>query len=202
MKFTIMIPTYNQEDLILKALESIPKRKDIEVLIINDCSTDSTYDIAKKWADSNKDNFGYIFIKTNDENCGCGFGKNWAYSAAQGEFIVTLDSDDYFLPNFNNILDDMYNHNEDIVYYGNKINSGEVWRGIDRKATWSYFVKNTFLKKNNLNYNPDARRAGDYEMMKKMKEFNPKIVRLEEVGYHYNYPREGSIVWNYEHGIE
>lgn len=39
---TIMVPVYNQEQLVIEALESIPKRSDIELIIIDDKSTDNT----------------------------------------------------------------------------------------------------------------------------------------------------------------
>ena len=39
---TVIIPVYNQEELVIKALESIPKRNDIEIIVIDDGSTDKT----------------------------------------------------------------------------------------------------------------------------------------------------------------
>ena len=39
---SVVIPVYNQEDLITRALDSIPKRKDIEIIICNDASKDKT----------------------------------------------------------------------------------------------------------------------------------------------------------------
>ena len=41
-KLTVIVPVYNQENLILRALYSIPNRQDIHVVIINDGSTDNT----------------------------------------------------------------------------------------------------------------------------------------------------------------
>ena len=40
---TIIIPVYNQETLVIRALESVPKRDDIEVIVIDDGSTDNTW---------------------------------------------------------------------------------------------------------------------------------------------------------------
>lgn len=42
-KLSVVVPVYNQEDLILRALYSIPNREDIEVVIVNDGSTDNTH---------------------------------------------------------------------------------------------------------------------------------------------------------------
>ena len=42
MKVSVIIPVYNQEELIIRCLDSIPKRDDIEIIVINDGSTDKT----------------------------------------------------------------------------------------------------------------------------------------------------------------
>ena len=50
MKLSIIMPVYNQEDLVLRALKSIPlNTDDIEIILINDGSTDNTLEIAKRW---------------------------------------------------------------------------------------------------------------------------------------------------------
>ena len=42
IKLSVVIPVYNQEDLIVRAIESVPKRDDVEIIIVNDGSTDNT----------------------------------------------------------------------------------------------------------------------------------------------------------------
>lgn len=208
IKVSIMIPTYNAGNFLSRALESIPKREDLELLIIDDCSTDMSWDFLLNWKNNNINNFGNIILKHNDENMGCGFGKNWAYSIAQGEYIITLDSDDYYYTEvFNKCLDDLYNHNEDIIHIDNDVNSGDKWVDITKVATWSYFVRNDFLKKNNLNYDKEARRAGDWFLFEEIKKLNYTWHHMSRLAYHYNYPRKGSIVWEHakwlkEHGEE
>ena len=203
VKLSIMVPVYNQDDLIIRALDSIPKRKDIEVLIIDDNSKDNTWNLINKWREDNIKYFDSVRIKKNAENMGCGYSKNWAYRAAQGEYIITLDSDDYFHTKvFNNIVGYLYNHSEDMLFINNDITNGTVWQDETRKATWSYIIKNEFLRKFNLNYDKEARRAGDWTLTKEILSHEPTTYHFEGVAYHYNYPREGSIVWNFEHGIQ
>ena len=48
-KVSLIIPVYNGEEFIEKALKSIPEREDIEVIIINDGSTDGTLEKCKEW---------------------------------------------------------------------------------------------------------------------------------------------------------
>lgn len=200
---TIMIPVYNQEDLILKALDSIPKRNDVQILITDDCSTDNTWSIIEKWTDENYKNFYNVTSQRNRTNRGCGYSKNLMYTLADGKYIVTLDSDDYlYTDKYNEIIDRLYTLDKDMIFIANDINDGAVWSNSDRKATWSYFVRNDFLKSTGLNYNPEARRAGDFELTKSLQQLHPKEMILTDVVYHYNYPREGSIVWKFEHGVE
>ena len=200
---SIMIPVYNQEDLILRSLESIPKRSDIELLIIDDNSTDNTVLNISNWINKNNKEFGNILFKKNKKNMGCGFGKNWAYTNSQGKFIITIDSDDYVYTNkYNEVINKLYYINADIIFIGNDVNNGEEWTESSRKATWSYFIKNNFLKTNNLNYDPEARRAGDFDLTTSIQQLQREEVILKDIVYHYNYPRKGSIVWNYENGID
>lgn len=205
---SIMMPNYNQKDLILKALESVPKRNDIELIIIDDVSTDGSLEIIRTWVEENKALFYDIILKVNDTNMGCGFGKNWAYSHAQGDYIITLDSDDYlYTDNYNKIIDRLYNTNSDVITIDNDINNGEVWgeKHLNnpfcwRCATWSYFCKRSFLVSHNLNYCSSSRRAGDLKLSKEILKHKPSVEIWNILSYHYNYPRKGSIVWNYEHG--
>lgn len=203
IKVTIMIPVYNQEDLVLRALNSIPKRDDLQIMIIDDCSTDHTWEIVDKWANDNFKNFYNIIIRRNELNMGCGYSKNLMYTLADGEYIITLDSDDYLYTNeYNKVIDRLYNLSADMIFISNKINDGSIWSNNDRKATWSYFIRSEFLKSTGLNYNPEARRAGDYDLTKALQQIEREEIILKDVVYHYNYPREGSIVWKYENGID
>lgn len=200
MLVSIMIPNYNQEKLILKALNSIPKRDDIELIIIDDKSTDNSWNIINDWVNNNKDKFGNVIIKLNRDNMGCGYSKNWAYTKASGDYIITLDSDDYlYTDKYNEVLSKLKELDADMVFVANDINDGSVWSHNDRKATWSYFVKRDFLTRSGLNYDPEARRAGDFKLTKELQSLDHSEIILKDVVYHYNYPREGSIVWNYEH---
>lgn len=49
IKLTVIIPVYNQEELISRALYSVPNRKDIEVIVVNDGSVDRTEEKIKEW---------------------------------------------------------------------------------------------------------------------------------------------------------
>lgn len=95
MKFSVIIPSYNSERYIAELLDSLKNqtidKQQYEVLLVDDCSTDKTLEIAKNY--ENKMN---LIIKRLEQNSG-GPGKprNTALKIAQGEFVFFVDSDDY-----------------------------------------------------------------------------------------------------------
>jgi glycosyltransferase involved in cell wall biosynthesis len=91
---SVIIPTYNREKLLPKALESIKKQtfQDFEIVIIDDASTDGTESYIKGLNDSR------IKYYKLDKNSGQCVARNYGIKRANGEFIAFLDSDDEWLP--------------------------------------------------------------------------------------------------------
>lgn len=93
--FSIFVPAYNVENYIEECIESALNQtyRDFEVVIVNDGSTDSTWDRLQKYRYNPK-------IKLiNKENGGIGSASNYAIKQAVGEYLVQLDSDDILYPN-------------------------------------------------------------------------------------------------------
>lgn len=92
MEVSLIIPVYNVEGYLDKCLQSVEKQtcKDIEVIIINDGSTDNSYEIVKKYVERNE-NFQCYTI----ENRGQGGARNYGLEKARGKYVCFLDSDDY-----------------------------------------------------------------------------------------------------------
>lgn len=91
---TVIICAYNMEKYIIEALESC-KIKDmdkLEVLIMNDGSTDKTRDICEKYCKE----YPYVFSLINKENAGWGSNVNMAVKMASGKYLRILDADDWF----------------------------------------------------------------------------------------------------------
>lgn len=116
---TIYMPTYNRLDLLKRATNSVLKQdyKNIELIVVDDKSTDHTVDYLVKM--SQEDSRLKYFI--NEENSGACFSRNKAIFAAEGEFITGLDDDDYFLPNHISSLVHFWMENKDdnIALYTN-----------------------------------------------------------------------------------
>ena len=90
-KITVILPVYNGEKYIRKAVESVLNQtlNDFELIIVNDGSSDNTLDIITSYSDNR------IRI-INQSNHGPGASRNSALDIAQGEYIMFLDSDDWF----------------------------------------------------------------------------------------------------------
>lgn len=94
---TVYMPTYNRVALLQRAVESVLSQdyRNIELIVVDDNSTDGTHEYLAKMADEDP-RFKYFI---NEKNSGACVSRNKAIFAAKGEFITGLDDDDYFLPN-------------------------------------------------------------------------------------------------------
>ena len=94
--FSIIIPLYNREKTISRAIESILNQTftDFEIIVVDDCSTDCSAEIIHKLKilDSR---IKYIKNEINQERC---ISRNKGIQIASGKYICFLDSDDYHLP--------------------------------------------------------------------------------------------------------
>lgn len=93
---SVVMPVYNREDLVSKAIESILEQtySHFEFIIVDDASSDKTPDILKEYAKKDK----RIKILKNEKNCGISCSRNKGMEAAVGKYIAVMDSDDVALP--------------------------------------------------------------------------------------------------------
>lgn len=94
---SIIIPCYNGERYIKRCLNALLDQtyKNLEVIVINDGSTDNTFKILNEYIDIFKDN-KIIFKIINQENMGQAGAVNNALKQVNGEFLVWQDCDDYY----------------------------------------------------------------------------------------------------------
>jgi glycosyltransferase involved in cell wall biosynthesis len=113
---SIVIPVYNVEQYLDECLESVINQtyKNIEIIAVNDGSTDRSLHILKEYAKK------YRNIKVlNQENRGNSIARNRGIEQAKGKYINFLDSDDYLaLDTIENLVNQMEKHNLDIIRFG------------------------------------------------------------------------------------
>ena len=94
-KLSVIVPLYNSELFMCRTIDSIlsSSMKDIELILIDDGSSDNSYEIAKRYAD----NYGCV-VAHHQENKGVSFARNLWLELAQWEYIAFCDNDDIIHP--------------------------------------------------------------------------------------------------------
>ena len=93
-KISIYMPIYNKSQYLMKSISSIQRQslKDIEIIAINDCSTDNSLDILNKLSKNDT----RIKVLNNDKNHGLLYSRAMGILNTTGEFLMNLDPDDLF----------------------------------------------------------------------------------------------------------
>lgn len=91
-KVSVIIPTYNRENLVLESIRSVFAQTfaDFEIIVVDDGSTDNTREILQPYLSKIK----YIYHR----NTGQSFARNLGILASEGEYLAFLDSDDIWEP--------------------------------------------------------------------------------------------------------
>ena len=118
--FSIIIPTFNREKFIIKAIESVVSQTfdNWELLIIDDGSTDNTNEVIQSFNDKR-------IIYKYQENQERSIARNNGIKYAKGEWICFLDSDDEFLPNHLNVFFKIINCNSKKIQFFYSLKTNE-----------------------------------------------------------------------------
>lgn len=143
-KVSVIIPNFNNSKYLEESIKSVSNQtlKDIEIIVVDDCSTDNSWNILQKIAKTDS----RIKIIRNQENSGAGLSRNAGLDIATGEFIKFLDSDDTMDAD---VLEYMYNtakeQNSEIIcgYMKNTKQDGS----IEKKGPLYYKIYSMLDKK-------------------------------------------------------
>ena len=93
---SVIVITYNSSKYVLETLESIKNQtyQNIELLISDDCSTDNTIDVCRKWIEDNQNRFVRAELITTEVNTGIPANCNRGIKSAQGKWIKIIAGDD------------------------------------------------------------------------------------------------------------
>lgn len=93
-KVSVIIPVYNAERFILRCVQSILMQnfKDLEIVLVEDCSKDSSSLICLEL----EREYNNVVVSFQERNSGAAVARNKGIRIAQGEFIMFVDSDDYW----------------------------------------------------------------------------------------------------------
>ena len=214
-KVSIIVPVYNGQDFINKCLNSLINQtySNVEIIVINDGSTDNSLDLLKKYNDK--------IILINKENSGVSDSRNLGLEKASGDYIMFCDIDDWYekvtvekavceIGNY-----DLLKYRETRVFSdGSSIKRKEnlapmlyekeeidivIRRLFDLSWTthiYCFIYKTEIIKKNNIRFNSKIRYAEDANFILQylLKVKNIKVI--DEYLYNY-YENSNSVTNNY-----
>lgn len=212
---SVLIPVYNAADVIDKCVQSLLNQtyNNIEIIMVDDCSTDNSYEVIKNWS-RKVDN---IFCYKNLTNSGCATTINNALAHAKGSMIAVVDNDDYLEKDYiEYLLNLMKNGSADISICGwyiddneyrlrkKTISSKEALNELLLDKTFKSYYWNKLYKRKVLGstpFNEDQR----FEDMASMPFIfkNANVISIgEEAKYHYlsgstNFSASNKMYLNY-----
>lgn len=156
-KISVIVPVYNVEKYLTECIESICSQslEDLEIICVNDGSTDNSLDILNDFAKQDK-----RIIVINKANSGYGHTMNMGLNAATGEYIGIIESDDFA---DKNMFEDLYKLAKD--------NDADIAKG----DWFNYWSKNKFARKNNRISSAKAFQLTNSKKDKSLLRINPSV---------------------------
>lgn len=133
-KVSIIVPTHNRVEKLKRALDSILKQtySEIEVIVVDDGSTDSTWDVLKKYQEKDK-----RIIAIHQENKGASVARNVGIQKSTGTYVSFVDDDDFIEKDIiEKLVEKIKKEKVDLLryncYYSTNRNKKEAVRKIRR----------------------------------------------------------------------
>lgn len=207
-KISIIIPIYNAEKYICRCIESVINQtyKNIEILLINDGSSDKTQNIIENY----KKYENIIII--NKVNSGVSDTRNLGLQRASGDFVMFVDADDYidsdYIEKMINVANDydliisgykeikdnnieyksiykksiIKNKTIDITFPKKK---SDYFSTIEFNPCWKMLISMSLIKNNKINFNSDIKYGEDMLFSLFCYIFSKKTIYLLNFGYNY-----------------
>lgn len=207
IKVSVIVPMFNVENYIKRCAISIFEQTidNFEIIFVNDASSDSTLDILNTLIQQYKNKKIQIKVINNDSNKGLSYTRKIGFSLAKGEFISTIDSDDYI---DRNMLETMYlkanANNADIVvcdfsieYQNSKTlfidsipstNDQLIKALLEKKISSSIcnkLIRKKIIDNILIDMNTELSYMEDNYFMLRVFSLNPIIVKVNLALYHY-----------------
>lgn len=110
--YTLIIPHYNIPKLLQRLLRTVPHRDDLQVVVVDDCSTKDL-----NLLESVQEDYDWVEWYTTGINGGAGKARNVGLDHAKGKFVLFADSDDFFNICFDDLLDKYRDSDLDVIYF-------------------------------------------------------------------------------------
>ena len=225
-KISVIIPVYNTGKFLEKCLESVIKQslKEIEIICVNDGSTDNSLEILQDFAKKDK-----RIVVVNQKNRGASPTRNKGLKATKGKYIYFIDSDDYLEER--TMLEEIYNKCEendlDMVvfdYYNDFGNRKEYVKNIEISndilinkeeyikdlingkwgiSIWGKLVKKDIFIENSIKFPENIFMGEDLLTSLKLVFFSKKVGKLNKAFYNYvQHENQGTKITKKEKAYE
>lgn len=217
---SVIIPVYNTEDYLDECIRSVVDQtyQELEIIIINDGSTDGSGIICKKWAGLDR---RIIYIEK--ENEGQGTARNLGLRLMTGEYVIFVDSDDYLDETLINSVYEciiaqeadicVYSHNgvdkEGNIYVnpllfktlnGTSIRENKEVLGCMTPILWNKMFSSALIK--SISCGMSNCMCEDLVFNARLYRNAKRICMLDAPFYFYRYNRNGNMATNYERYME
>ena len=192
INYSFIIPHKNTPDLLRKCLDSIPRREDVQIIVVDDNSDADKVDF-EHFPGAEDPSVEVHFTK---EGRGAGYARNVGLEHATGKWLVFADADDFFCPSVAEAMDDYCDSKCDVVFFkGSAINLAdetpsfrcdELNRRVDvairtgdctlpllYSSPWMKFFSRSFIKTNHITFN-EVRWGNDVVFMAKVARYVEK----------------------------
>ena len=173
LKVSIVTTAYNVEEYIKKCLDSVLGQtyKNIEVIVVNDCSIDNTSDILKSFNDER------LKVINHKRNMGAGQARKTGIEASTGDYVITIDGDD--AKDFDDAVEQAL-----WLEHGNRHSAHIHSKNIDHITKYAKAIDTAILVKNAPSYagigaggDVDGQVLVLHDMLGMTKGFSPRFLR-------------------------
>ncbi len=207
-RLTVIVPIYNSENYIERLISSLLKQKygDMEILLINDGSTDGSLSICQKYEKIDK-----RIRVINKENGGVSSCRNCGIELATGSYLTFVDSDDYidteaYMKCMKVMLDtdvdllkfSYYKENDkgrikydfkmptdSVIEFDIKTYIENVFNTKDFEAVWNIIVKKDIIDRHEIRFDEQLIVAEDFKFINECLSRSRKIFIMSDAFYHY-----------------
>ena len=97
---TVIVPLHNYARHVEEALDLVAAQTlaDLDLVVVDDASTDDSLTVARRWAEANAARFNRLLVLRHPHNAGLGPARNTGFDAAETPFVLPLDADNRLLP--------------------------------------------------------------------------------------------------------
>lgn len=213
---SIIVPVYNAADTVHIAFDSLFRQtySNLEIIIVNDASTDNSLQIIKAYAKKiEKQKFYTVCIVSHETNTGVATARNTALNQATGDYIFYLDADDQIDPDtITLIVNQALTTESDIVGFNwwlsfskneRKMNQPEFndpWQAIQmllngkmRWNLWIFLVKRSLYEEHAIRFLPQMNMGEDMMVTIKLFTYAKKVSYLNQALYHYGQSNADSV---------